>query len=136
MKDVRFATTGDYDKFSELWAEYKERKMHGIDPIFDEAKFIEEAENSIILHIDGSGAVTGLMNIGDIGEGTIKIFDWYAKDDCFEVEAEMLKYVEDIAKGLGFKRLMLLNFDLGEDRKLAFHRFCSVRSTDEFEKMI
>ena len=136
MKNVRFATPGDYHEFSKLWAEYKARKMHGIDPIFDEAKFIKEAENSIILHIDGSGAVTGLMNIGDIGEGTIKIFDWYAKDDCFEVEAEMLKYVEDIAKGLGFKRLMLLNFDLGEDRRLAYHRFYSVRGGDEFAKMI
>lgn len=136
MKDVRFATTGDYPEFSKLWAEYKERKMHGVDPVFDKAKFTEEAESSIILHIDESGAVTGLMNIGDIGEGTIKIFDWYAKDDCFEVEAEMLKYVEDIAKGLGFKRLMLWNFDLGEDRKLAYHRFRCVGNTDEFEKLI
>lgn len=136
MKDVRFATIGDYTKFSVLWAEYKERKMPGVDPVFDKDKFAEEAENSIVIHIDEAGDVTGLMNIGDVGNDTIKIFDWYAKDDNFDVEAEMLKYVEDVVKGLGFKRLMLWNFDLGEDRKLAHHHFHSVESTDEFEKLL
>lgn len=134
--NVRLATPSDYHEFSKLWAEYKERKMHGVDPVFDEAKFTEEAEGSIILYIDENDAVTGLMNIGDIGEGTIKIFDWYAKDDCFEVEAALLEFVEDIAKGLGFKRLMLWNLDLGEDRKLAHHRFYCVKNTDEFEKLL
>ena len=134
--NVRLATPSDYHEFSKLWAEYKERKMHGVDHVFDEAKFTEEAEGSIILYIDENDAVTGLMNIGDIGEGTVKIFDWYAKDDCFEVEAALLEFVEDIAKGLGFKRLMLWNLDLGEDRKLAHHGFHCVRNTDEFEKLL
>ena len=136
MRKVRFAKPSDYGKFSELWKEYKERKMHGIAPVFDEAKFTEEADSSIIICIDESDAIVGLMNIGDVGGGTVKIFDWYAENDCFEIEAEMLKYVEDIAKELEFKRLMFWNFDHSEDCKLAHHHFRCVGATDEFEKLI
>lgn len=153
--DVRFATPRDYQEFNAVYVMYQQRglpkKAESYAKPFDEKQFVEEAASSIVLAVDEAGAIHGFANIADIGGGTIKIYDFFSVKADFEVEQQILKYVEDIARELGFKRLMLWNFDLEDDGRLYHLGFKCVmvgdgtydddgneykKATDEFEKLL